>query len=149
LQITLAPSLPAGAVLQPYAQQQFGASGGVPPYTWSAIPPLPNGLQINSSTGLVSGTPAAGTQGSYTPLIQVKDSLNATASVSRPFTIGNALPPPAISAVSPNTVVAAVGVQTLFIDGSNFQNGVNLRVHVSNGGFQTDLTGSQVTFLSS
>ena len=36
-------------------QLQMTATGGTPPYTWSATG-LPTGLSINSSTGLISGT---------------------------------------------------------------------------------------------
>jgi hypothetical protein len=37
------------------AAVQLTATGGTPPYTWSAAP-LPTGLSVNRSTGLISGT---------------------------------------------------------------------------------------------
>jgi hypothetical protein len=40
------------------ASLQMTASGGAPPYTWSATG-LPTGLSINPSTGLISGTGTA------------------------------------------------------------------------------------------
>jgi hypothetical protein len=56
-----------------------------------------------------------------------------------------AAPPPAISSVSPSPVIAAVGAQTIFVNGTGFQNGAALRVHLFNGAFQTVVT---PTFLS-
>jgi hypothetical protein len=59
------------------------ASGGTPPYTWSAT--LPAGLTINSSTGVISGTPT--TVGSTTATVTVHDSASHTASTSFTWTI--------------------------------------------------------------
>ncbi|MDI3297628.1 MAG: putative Ig domain-containing protein [Bacillota bacterium] len=50
-------SLPAGEVGQPYSAQ-LEATGGQPPYTWSATS-LPDGLSVDPSSGLITGTPAA------------------------------------------------------------------------------------------
>ncbi len=47
--------LPAGLVNQGYSTS-VSASGGVPPYTWSASG-LPLGFVINSATGVITGTP--------------------------------------------------------------------------------------------
>jgi uncharacterized repeat protein (TIGR03803 family) len=48
-------------------------SGGLPPYTWKLTAgPLPPGLQLNSTTGLISGTPTKEGQFSFT--ITVSDS---------------------------------------------------------------------------
>ncbi len=67
------------------ATQQFSAtitaSGGVTPYTFSATG-LPAGLNINSTTGVISGTASAGT---YMPTVSVKDS--AGMSISEQVTI--------------------------------------------------------------
>ncbi len=49
---------------------------------------LPNGLSINSASGLISGTPTA--VGSYTPAISVSDPTGATAAVSFAWTITSA-----------------------------------------------------------
>ncbi len=52
-------SFPVGVVNRPY-QATLHAIGGVAPYTWSLYGgnALPAGLQLESSTGIISGTPA-------------------------------------------------------------------------------------------
>jgi uncharacterized protein YdaL len=67
-------SLPAGAVNQPYAAA-LSVGGGTAPYTWSASG-LPQGLTLNKSTGVISGTP--GKTGTSTVKVQVSDSSQPT-----------------------------------------------------------------------
>jgi Putative Ig domain len=55
------------------------ASGGTPPYTWSATA-LPPGLSINPGTGVISGTPT--TVGTYPVTVTVHDSASQTAITS-------------------------------------------------------------------
>ncbi|HTG14382.1 MAG TPA: NBR1-Ig-like domain-containing protein [Blastocatellia bacterium] len=65
---------------QPY-NQQMNASGGTSPYTWSvSAGSLPTGLTLNSSTGVISGTPTV--SGSRNVTILVTDQNGATASKS-------------------------------------------------------------------
>jgi Putative Ig domain len=79
-------SLPAGTVSVPYSAT-LGAAGGTPPYTWSLrLGALPSGLTLNSSTGLISGTPT--TSGGSSIQVQVQDSASPPATfVSPPFAI--------------------------------------------------------------
>ena len=65
---------------------QLTASGGTAPYTWSATG-LPTGLTINSSTGLISGTPSAA--GTFTVTVTAKDSTGATGSAGFSWTISS------------------------------------------------------------
>jgi prepilin-type N-terminal cleavage/methylation domain-containing protein len=54
-------------------------SGGTAPFTWSAAG-LPSGLSLNTTTGVISGTP--GTTGTFTVNITLADASGATASGS-------------------------------------------------------------------
>jgi len=82
-------ALPSAQVGAAYSAT-LTATGGTGPYSWSMAPgsgPLPSGLSLNSSTGVISGTPATGTGGTYPNLVfRVKDATNAT-SDSLPLTL--------------------------------------------------------------
>jgi hypothetical protein len=73
-------SLPGGTRGFLYSQM-VTATGGVPAYTWSiTLGTLPAGITLNSTTGLISGTPTAG--GTFTFTVTVKDQIGQTASKS-------------------------------------------------------------------
>jgi subtilisin family serine protease len=65
---------------------QLSASGGTPPYTWSATG-LPTGLSINASSGLISGTPT--TAGTFSVTATARDTANQTGSTTFSWTINN------------------------------------------------------------
>ncbi len=69
------PALPAGLTSRPYAAQLL-AVGGVPPYTWSAMGALPQGL-VFTEDGAITGTPVA--LGDFAVRYTVTDDLDATA----------------------------------------------------------------------
>jgi hypothetical protein len=62
----------------------LGVSGGMAPYVWSvASGSLPVGLSLNSSTGVLSGTPT--TAGNYSFTIRVDDPPSIPQTASQPF----------------------------------------------------------------
>ncbi len=80
------------------------ASGGTSPYTYSIKSgSLPAGLNLNTSTGAITGTPT--TAGAPACTAQVTDSLNATATTSCIITVAAAL-----SLAGPTQTTADVGV---------------------------------------
>jgi hypothetical protein len=64
--------------------QMSGSDSGGLALTWSATG-LPTGLSINSSSGLISGTPSAA--GTFSVTVTAKDSTNASGSTSFTWTI--------------------------------------------------------------
>lgn len=82
-------ALPNGGRGAPYSQQ-ISATGGRAPYRWritSGAPPP--GLQLDSSTGVLSGTPSA--LGSYGFTVEVTDAGSQTARAAFSVVIGDPL----------------------------------------------------------
>ncbi len=82
---------PGGTQGAAYAGCTIVASGGSPPYTFSVtensnVPPLPEGMSLDATTGVVSSALIGG-QGTYTPEFVVTDSTSATATQSIGFAI--------------------------------------------------------------
>ena len=83
LQITTA-SVPAATQYQSYTTT-LTASGGTPPYAWTVVEStgvsLPEGMSLNSATGVVNATQVNG-QGGYAVTIQVTDSASPSQNVA-------------------------------------------------------------------
>jgi hypothetical protein len=92
LRIVSPSSLSAATEGVPYSPVTFTASGGTGGYTWSAAG-LPSALTL-SSAGVLTGTPATGTRGTYSVAVTVTDSSGASAPASPALTV---LPPPALT----------------------------------------------------
>ncbi len=89
LQITTS-SVPVATQYQSYSTT-LAASGGTPPYAWSVVSStqvsLPEGMTLNSATGVVSATQVVG-QGGYAVTVQVTDNAsprNAVATATLNF----------------------------------------------------------------
>jgi hypothetical protein len=77
-------ALPNGTVNVAYPTIQLEAIGGIPPYTWSISPALPNGLALNLlGPGTISGTPLNASTISTTYTFSVMDSTVPTAQLSK------------------------------------------------------------------
>ncbi|HTZ59429.1 MAG TPA: putative Ig domain-containing protein [Acidobacteriaceae bacterium] len=132
-------SLPAGTVGTAY-NAQVAASGGTTPYTYTAGG-LPAGLSISSSTGAITGTPAASSAGTSSATIKVTDSTQPTAlSATAAFNIKissttlavttTSLPAGTAGSPYPSTTLQASGGVPPYTwsvaSGSNLPGGLNL-----------------------
>ncbi len=74
----------------------LAATGGQTPYTWSIpIGSLPAGLQLNSTTGVISSTPTGGGTSSFT--VQVTDNASNKATQALSIIVN---PPPSVNTTS-------------------------------------------------
>ncbi len=89
LTITTAPALPAGSTGTAYSLT-LAAAGGTPAYLWSVTAgSLPPGITLDGKTGILSGTPSAA--GDFTFTATVTDSVSATAQKQFTVSIGQGL----------------------------------------------------------
>ncbi|MEE9465218.1 MAG: PQQ-dependent sugar dehydrogenase [Candidatus Neomarinimicrobiota bacterium] len=108
-------SLPGGQVGLAYTTT-LRASGGKRPYTWSvSAGSLPDGLSMDSSTGVISGVPTAEALSTFTILVEDSNLENATQQLA--ITIN---PPLAIQTISlPDASVNQSYSQSLQASGGN------------------------------
>ena len=104
-------TLPAATIGQFYSQT-LQAIGGTGARTWSIIAgPLPQGLNLDQTTGVISGTPAVSGTSSFT--VQVQDAAGQSDTQSLSITI-NLTDPPAITTTDlPGGTVGQPYSQTL------------------------------------
>ena len=89
--ITLTPNTLSGAKVNVAYSQQMHAAGGTAPYTYSVSSgSLPTGLILNSSTGVLNGTPTAA--GAFNFTLQVADAHNFIAQQALSLTVAQAQP---------------------------------------------------------
>ncbi len=87
-------SLLIGLVGQPYVDT-VGGSGGTTPYVWSVSPALPPNLQLNQSTGTISGTPTGTSEVDHT--FTLKDSSPLAVQVQKTLHLSVVPPPPVLT----------------------------------------------------
>ena len=101
LAIELAQQPPQYAVDEPLSLTLTGLNG-VAPYSWAVLSPLPEGVNISPSSGVVSGTPAS--TGITTTTVQVTDSSTPPLTATLPITF-NVTPLAVFSADLPTASV--------------------------------------------
>ena len=103
-----AATLPGGTVATAYSTT-LAATGGQSPYTWSLASgsSLPGGLQLNASTGAISGTPTA--SGTFNFIVKVADSESTTQTATANFAITIVAATPTVTASSTTISIAAPG----------------------------------------
>jgi hypothetical protein len=91
---------------------------GFPAPTLSRTGSLPGGVTFNAGTGLLSGTPAAGTGGTYPIIVMASNGVGADATQNFTLTVNN--PVPVVASISPNVVNFGSRNTTLTITGAGF-----------------------------
>jgi hypothetical protein len=135
--LTLSGGLPNGIVGIAYSSAGVTASGGVPPYTWSAVG-LPSGLAINSATGAVSGTPANAS--TYAFNVTVTDSAKSVTNISLSMVIASAT-----ACSGTNAPISGVNKWWLDVNGGLKSGGQSVIYTPTPAG--TTFTGGTSTFL--
>ena len=118
LSITTVTPAPAGTVKVPYVGFTIAATGGTPPYNWSATN-LPPGLSISTfnGNGVIRGTPTALAGSPYSVNVTVTDANGTTASMTYSIAISalplqittGLLPPGVVNSPYPFTSITAQG----------------------------------------
>jgi hypothetical protein len=100
LSITINPALQVTTVSLPngtnnvFYSANLTAGGGVPPYTWQIGGSLPAGLNLNTNTGAISGTPASSGTLFFTVLVNDSTGGSATKDLSIAISSSGSNPAP-------------------------------------------------------
>ena len=123
--------------------QTLSATGGNGSYTWSTAGSLPPGITVNSSSGLVSGTPTSG--GNYSFTVTATDSLGSTGSRGYGVTVNDQAP------VASNSTLTVQGGSNNNLVALNFTGGsvsqLSIVSNASNG--TATATGTTILFTPS
>lgn len=117
-------TLPAGCVGAPWPSQTLAALGGVSlfgPYTWTiASGSLPPGLSLNSSSGVISGTPSTDSGSPFNFSVTAAES-SGMISAPQSFSISIGIcTQPVITAIAPPWALIGTRGLTVTIYGTNF-----------------------------
>jgi len=141
LQILSPANLPDAVAGQGYSYSLQATGGGGYAWQLASGSSLPDGLILNGSTGVISGTPAASMAGvSRSFKIAVLDSSGRTASQTFTIkvTVDSTAQAPTVTSVTPNPVPqASATAATLTVAGSGFRAGLTVQLTAPNGIPQT------------
>ena len=119
---------------------------GVPTPTLSESGSLPSGVSFNTSTGVLSGTPASGTNGSYSVTFTASNGVGSNATQTFTLTVGY------LGAYSYSRAITIPHTNVVGSDQSNFpvliSGTYSIFATTSNAGYVTNSNGYDIVFAS-
>ena len=108
--LSILPSAPPDATAKRSYSASFSATGGKVPYQWNfASGTVPPGLKLNSSSGLLTGTPGAPGRFSFAVTVEDSSGQNATHSFQLTVKPADGNPPPPLSIATSALPAATAG----------------------------------------
>lgn len=138
-------SIRAGTVGVSYSST-LTATGGVPPYTWSTTRgALPTGVQLNTSSGALAGSPTRA--GSFFFTVQVQDAKASSSStgVSLNVAVAQTLAGSVVGITSPSAGGTISGITTVSASATNSQSGISMQFYLNGSPLGSAVTSGPYT----